>query len=137
MIPACWLLTCGSVLKLSFDSSAQSPGAGCTSRFLAVLVAALRSPVVGVIDSAPPDSLSRAVSWRIQVHCGPGALSLNSSLRAGRAKLSVYVYVVPSAPVEVIVALPGTALACVTATTAAGSADVPATTGTPSGTTTS
>src|SRR3954447_25214718 len=139
MIPPCWLATCGTTLKSTFDSIVQSPGAGCRTRFFAVFVAALRSPCCGVIVRCPPDSLSFVASGRTTVHIELSALSLNSSLFAARAKFSVYVYGVPSAPVEVTVAVPGTVAAWAMAIAAAGSADVAATTGTaaPSGTTTS
>jgi hypothetical protein len=53
--------------------------------------------------------------------------------------LTVYVYGVPSAPVETTLAVPGTPAACVIVTVAFGSADVAATTGAadPAGRTTS
>ncbi len=83
------MATCGVTLKFSFDSIVQSPTTGCRSRFLAVLVVVLRSPVSGWIVSAPPDSLSVAAFWRTQLHCGPGAESLNSSLLPARPKFTV------------------------------------------------
>ena len=86
MIPPCWVAAFGTALKCSFAVIVQSPGAFCTTMFLALLVVVTRSPVSGVIVSDPPPTDRFAGLGRMTVHFGSSRLPLNSSLDGARAK---------------------------------------------------
>src|SRR6266545_4329356 len=118
MIPPCCVAALGRALNVSLVVCVQSLRAGWSRTFCAVFVVVVRSPVLGVIVSEPgfADRLQSAGASRTHCHCEPSVEPLNSSPDGRLAKLTWYVVTMPSGPVDVTVATPGTEVAWVIAT---------------------
>src|SRR2546421_11587321 len=109
MIPPCCVAAFGRALKVSFDVIVQAPSAGWRRMFLAVFVVVTRSPVSGVIVTAPPPTVRLAGVGRMTAHLGASGAPVNSSLGAGWGKGPRWVATVASRAGEGTGAPPRTA----------------------------